>query len=93
MNLGVAISLLVVGSVAYNGLSRLLAKWTGRWVARLAISRWRPAGLRRCASLVSWETISRKRDEAVLRGHRINMTGLERAPGKTYSGLGATART
>jgi sugar/nucleoside kinase (ribokinase family) len=77
-------SLLVVGSVAYDAIETPFAKvertlgGAASYFA-LAASRFTPV---RLVAVVGDDF--EKRDEAVLRGHRIDVAGLERAPGKTF---------
>ena len=77
-------SLLVVGSVAYDAIETPFGKvertlgGAASYFA-LAASRFTPV---RLVGVVGDDF--EKRDEAVLRGHRIDVTGLERAPGKTF---------
>ncbi|MGA8073372.1 MAG: PfkB family carbohydrate kinase, partial [Candidatus Acidiferrales bacterium] len=77
-------SLLVVGSVAYDAIETPFGKvdrtlgGAASYFA-LAASRFTPV---RLVGVVGDDF--EKRDEAVLRGHRIDVAGLERAPGKTF---------
>jgi sugar/nucleoside kinase (ribokinase family) len=77
-------SLLVVGSVAYDAIETPFAKvertlgGAASYFA-LAASRFTPV---RLVAVVGDDF--EKHDEAVLRGHRIDVAGLERAPGKTF---------
>ena len=77
-------SLLVVGSVAYDAIETPFGKvdrtlgGAASYFA-LAASRFTPV---RLVGVVGDDF--KKRDEAVLRDHRIDVAGLERAPGKTF---------
>ncbi len=65
-------------------LKRPSERWTARSAARPAISRWPRAISRRCAWSPSSARISRDKEKAVFKGRKIDLAGLEHAPGKTF---------
>ena len=90
---GALMSLLVVGSVAFDGIETPLERLTVRSAARPVISRW-PRAIPRHVRLVGvvGEDFTAK-DEAVFRGRKIDLAGLDMRAGKSFFWSDATART